>query len=435
MPTSIESLYQKFRQSTGVCIDTRKLFSSCIFFALKGENFNGNQFALTALQQGANLVVIDEPQVIPAEYEGRVFQIPNVLETLQALAAKHREVLNLPIIAVAGSNGKTTTKELMAAVLGKKYKTFATQGNLNNHIGVPLSLLQIPEGTEIAVIEMGANHVGETALLCEIVKPDMGVITNNGLDHLEGFGNLEGVIKANGELFEYLAKHNGKAFFNTAELSLAPLKNSVREIITYPQTDDFYQVKPLESQLYLKLQTESGEVQTQLFGFYNFANVATALCVGKYLGVSDALAQEAVAHYLPTNNRSQVIQRGTNTIFLDAYNANPSSVEAALLNFKQVKNMHKVVILGDMHELGEAEEHEHKRIGAILSEMRLMCKVLYGKAMRHAIKSNQDAYYFTDKFSIHNWLQDRKFENTFILIKGSRGVALETLVNFIRDVL
>jgi len=432
MSSIIETLYQYFRTSAGICTDTRKIFPDCIFFALKGANFNGNKFALAALEKGAKMVVIDEPQSIPINYKNKVVETRDALSLLQNLAKKHREVLNLPIIAVCGSNGKTTTKELIAAVLRKKYKTFATEGNLNNHIGVPLSLLQIQEGTEIAIIEMGANHADETTLLCEMVQPDMGIVTNNGLDHLEGFGSIEGVIKANGELFNYLSSHNGKAFFNTAEASLAPLKGSMRDFITYPKVGDFYEAEPLESKLYLKLMTENTDVlQTKLFGFYNFANVATALCVGKYMGIPDNEAEEAVANYVPANNRSQVIQKGTNTIFLDAYNANPSSVEAALLNFKELKNMYKIVILGDMLELGEAEIAEHARIGRILADMRLTCKVLYGSAMRHALRHNQDAYYFTDKFSLHNWMQDRKLENTFVLIKGSRGVALETLLNFI----
>lgn len=433
MSSLIETLYQLFKKSAGVCTDTRKLTPDSIFFALKGANFNGNQFALTALQQGAKMVVIDEAQNLPTEYESKVMLVPDALKALQEVAKRHRKALNVPIIAVCGSNGKTTTKELIACVLSKKFKTFATQGNLNNHIGVPLSLLQMPEGTEMAVIEMGANHLGETARLCEIAEPDMGIITNNGLDHLEGFGNIEGVRQANGELYDYLVGKAGKVFFNTAEESLQLMREKLQSIITYPQTGDFCEVQKLDSPLYLKVAMQGQEAQTQLFGFYNFANVATALCVGKYLGVPDAQALDAVTHYVPTNNRSQVVKRGTNTIFLDAYNANPSSVEAALLNFKQVKNLYKVVILGDMLELGEASQSEHERIGEVLSSMRLTAKVLYGKEMRHALKNNQDAYYFGDKFSLHNWVQDRKFQNTFILIKGSRGVSLETLVQFIDE--
>jgi UDP-N-acetylmuramoyl-tripeptide--D-alanyl-D-alanine ligase len=432
MPITPENLYKHFRLSAGVCTDTRKIFPNCLFFALKGANFNGNQFALTALQQGAKAVIIDEEQTLPAEYAEQVLLVPDALEMLQKLAQRHRRALNIPLIAVCGSNGKTTTKELIAHVLTKKYKVFATQGNLNNHIGVPLSLLQMPQDTEMAVIEMGANHIGETKFLCELAEPDMGVITNNGLDHLEGFGSIEGVIKGNGELCDFFVRRGGKLFFNTTEPSLAPFKDRVRETFTYPQASDFCEVQKLDSPLYLKVGMQGKEVQTQLFGFYNFANVATALCIGKYLGVSDNEALEAVAQYLPTNNRSQVIQKGTNTVFLDAYNANPSSVEAALLNFKQIKNLYKVVILGDMLELGEAETREHERIGELLRDMRLTFKVLYGKAMRHALKYNQDAYYFPDKFSLHNWLQDRNFQNTFILIKGSRGTSLETVLNFIK---
>lgn len=428
----LESIYQQYKKSAGICTDTRKIFPNCIFFALKGVNFNGNQFALPALQQGASFAIIDEAQNIPAEYADKVLLVPDALEMLQKLAQKHRQALNIPVIAVGGSNGKTTTKELIASVLKKKFKTFATEGNLNNHIGLPLSILQIQEGTEIAVIEMGANHLGETTKLCEIAQPDMGIITNNGRDHLEGFGSIEGVMQGNGELFDYLANHNGKVFFNTSEPSLEPLKEKIRVLISYPQARDFCEVQMLDSPLYLKISMNGKEAQTQLFGFYNFANVATALCVGKYLGVSDEDALEAITQYLPTNNRSQVIQKEKNTIFLDAYNANPSSMEAALLNFKKVRHLYKIVILGDMHELGEAEASEHERIGEVLASLRLTAKILYGKAMRHALKKNPDAYYFPDKFSLHNWLQDHHFENTYFLIKGSRGNALETLVNFIK---
>jgi UDP-N-acetylmuramoyl-tripeptide--D-alanyl-D-alanine ligase len=435
MKISLEQLFEFYKNSGGVCTDTRKIQANCLFFALKGANFNGNLFAETALQKGAKWVVIDELVLSNEFYTAhnqQVIEVVDVLKTLQDLANYYRRTFQIPFIAVGGSNGKTTTKELIARVLAQKYKTFATPSNLNNHIGVPLTLLLMPADTEMAIIEMGANHAGEIAELCQIAEPTMGVITNIGLDHLEGFGSIEGVAQANGELFDFLALNNGKAFINTQEAFLTEIAQNVAEKITYPQAGDYFSAQLLANDFFVKYQTEKGEVvDTQLFGAYNFANLATALCIGKYFGVDSTLANQAVVGYAPANQRSQIIQKGSNTVILDAYNANPSSMQLAIQNFAQVKAEAKMVILGDMFELGEASDAEHQKIGELLAQLNFSKIVLFGSAMQNALPANPKAYYFTDKFSLHNWLTDSQLQNMHILIKGSRGVSLETTLHFI----
>ncbi len=431
MKPTLEQLYQTYLESSEVSTDSRKISKDALFFALKGENFNGNQYASAALSQGAKKVVIDE---MPAEAlpEGSYFLVDDVLTTLQGLASYHRKQLALPIIAVGGSNGKTTTKELIREVLAQKYRTFATPGNLNNHIGVPLSLLQIQPNTEIAVIELGANHEGEIAELCQIAAPNYGIITNIGKDHLEGFGSVEGVARANSELFYYLLKNNGKIFVNTLEEHIVRMASRFDAPITYPQKGNYYEATLLEADFFVRFQTEKGEVvDTQLFGTYNFSNIATALCIAKYFEVPSERANAAVANYSPGNNRSQLLHRGTNTLLLDAYNANPSSMELAVHNFGKVKHKPKMLILGDMYELGETSAEEHENLGKVVAQYDFEKIVFFGELIRPALAANPKAYYFSDKFSLHNWLQDQKLEATYVLIKGSRGVKLESVVDFI----
>lgn len=425
----IEELYQKYLKNPVISTDSRKIEKDCLFFALKGANFNGNEFAEKALDLGAQYAIVDEKEFVKSS---SYILVKDVLTTLQQLANHHRRQFQIPFIAVGGSNGKTTTKELIHRVLAKKYKAFATPGNLNNHIGLPLTLLQIQLDTEIAIIEMGANHEGEIMELCEITEPTHGIITNIGLDHLEGFGSIEGVARANQELFYFLMKHQGLAFVNTQEDRLVDLAKGISEIKTYPETNDYFQAAIMKSDFFLKFKTEKGEVvDTKLFGDYNFANVATALCIGKYFEVPSEDANEAVATYEPSNNRSQILEKGNNVILLDAYNANPSSMEKALANVSKVSQKKKAVILGDMYELGVDSEKEHERLGKILSGMDLDMIILHGEEVKSALKHASNAYYFPDKFSLHNWLQDKALDNYFILIKGSRGIQLETVVNFI----
>jgi UDP-N-acetylmuramoyl-tripeptide--D-alanyl-D-alanine ligase len=431
----ISQLYHKFQETSGISTDTRKIYPDCMFVALKGEKFNANEFALQALEKGAKYVVVSELffdlEAYPT-YQNQVILVPDTLEALQKLANYYRKTFQIPVLAVGGSNGKTTTKELIFRVLSIKYKTFATPGNLNNHIGVPLSLLQMPRDTEMAVIEIGANHEGETAELCQIAEPNFGLLTNIGLDHLEGFGSLEGVARANSELYYYLFQNRGKIFLNTTEEHLVKMTTRFSEKVTYPQAGDYFSAKILGGDFFVRYQTEKGEiVDTQLFGSYNFNNIASALCVGKYFEVPSELANQAVAEYAPANNRSQIIQKGSSTILLDAYNANPSSMEQALLNFAKIKAEKKMVILGSMFELGEYSDSEHQKLGELVARLGFDTVVFFGNELQNALPANPKAYFFLDKFSLHNWLHDFKAQNYHILIKGSRGVSLETVLQFI----
>ncbi len=463
----MKELHDIFCQSSGVSTDSRKITQNCIFFALKGENFNGNHFALQALTQGAKCVVIDEIvdeslHEIITQKPDSIIVVKNVLQTLQALARFHREQLNTKILAVGGSNGKTTTKELIYRVLATKYRTFATQGNFNNHIGVPLTLLQIPTDCEIAIIEIGANHAKEIQELCEIALPDLGVITNIGYDHLEGFGSIEGVAKANGELFDFLAKKDKQnqnqenktvAFRNTHEDFLAQITQNLSQVYTYPQKNDYFWLSQKEKTFFVEYTRNNTQnqaqidkdffVKTHLFGKHNFYNIATALCIGAYFGVDEAKADHAISTYIPTNNRSQILEKNTNTIILDAYNANPSSMQSALEAFAEMqiidkipeKPLKKVVILGEMLEMGEYSAQMHENLGEFINNLKLKNLafddvVLYGNDMQFALKYLPKAYYFTDKFSLHNWILDKKYTHTHFLVKGSRGAKLETILDF-----
>jgi UDP-N-acetylmuramoyl-tripeptide--D-alanyl-D-alanine ligase len=428
----IADLYKKFKECSGVSTDTRKIETDCLFFALKGGNFDGNQFAKDALEKGAKYVVVDDASVVQDE---RFVLVNNVLYTLQKLANFHRQHLNIPIVGMTGSNGKTTNKELIAAVLSKKYKTYATKGNLNNHIGVPLTLLQIDESYEMAVVEMGANHQGEIRLLSSIAEPTHGFITNIGKAHLEGFGGLAGVRKGKGELYDFLSMSGGTVFVNVENATLMEMyaEREFKESIFYMGNDTFFKAELLEDSPNCKFKGENGQVySSHLPGKYNFDNMATALTIGKYFGVSTDLANEAVSEYNPDNNRSQVVEKGSNSLILDAYNANPSSMAASIQNFINLKtDKKKVVILGDMRELGDEAPAEHLTIGELVASGKFDTVVLYGELMKDALPALPQAYYFTDKFSIHNWLIDKAFSNAFILIKGSRGVSLETTVQFL----
>ncbi|MBY0426390.1 MAG: UDP-N-acetylmuramoyl-tripeptide--D-alanyl-D-alanine ligase, partial [Cytophagales bacterium] len=323
MPSvSIPELYDFFISSTGVCTDTRKLNQDCIFIALKGPRFNGNTMAEEALSKGAKYVVIDEASYAKDE---RYLLVNDGLQALQQLAAYHRSKLSIPFIGITGSNGKTTTKELITRVLSTCFSTFSTQGNLNNHIGVPLTILSVTHEHQMAVIELGANHLGEIEELCQIAQPTHGLITNVGMDHLEGYGTLENVALGNAELYEYLKKHPGVAFVNSTDDVLMKLSSQVPTVLTYMKPGDYYWCELLSGDFYLQLNTPMGNpVFTQLIGTYNLPNITVAMAIGNYFGVSEPLAIQAVENYIPSNNRSQLMSKGTNTVILDAYNANPS---------------------------------------------------------------------------------------------------------------
>jgi UDP-N-acetylmuramoyl-tripeptide--D-alanyl-D-alanine ligase len=427
---SIAELYQKFKTCNGISTDTRKITENVLFFALKGDKFNANSFAHEALSKGAKYVIIDEAEYATDE---RCILVGDVLYTLQKLANYHRQQLNIPFVGMTGSNGKTTSKELVAAVLSKKYKTYYTKGNLNNHIGVPLTLLGIDESYDIAVIEMGANHQGEIRDLCNICEPTHGFITNIGKAHLEGFGGVEGVKKGKGELFDFLEKSGGTVFVNSKSEVLLTMAASrkFKEKIEYLTADS--EPKMLQDSPIVVFSANEKQYETNLPGSYNFENIAAALAIGQYFGVESALANEAVSEYNPDNNRSQIIEKGTNSILLDAYNANPSSMAASIQNFINLKtDKKKVVILGDMFELGEESEAEHRLLGALIAKGNFDLVVLFGHLIAPALESLPKAFYFSDKFSLHNWLIDKDLHDSYILIKGSRGVSLETVLPFIK---
>ena len=437
---SLPQLYNAFLTCQGISTDTRQITPGCLFVALRGDTFNGNEFALNALAEGARYALVDDPVVtenIPAEYQDHVLLVPDTLMALQDLARHHRRQFTFPVVGLTGSNGKTTTKELMAVVLAKKYRVEATVGNLNNHIGVPLTLLRIdPTTTEIAVIEMGANHQQEISLLSRICEPTHGLITNVGKAHLEGFGGVAGVRKGKGELFDYLAETGGVVFVNQQDSTLCEMvaERHFQTIVPY-YTDGQYVIEQEAPVVIFNDATTDftpkARVETYLPGLYNFANMAAALAVGAFFEVPQTAALQAVADYNPTNNRSQLIVKGTNTIWLDAYNANPSSMAAAVRHFGQQPAQRKAVILGDMYELGDESAAEHAALGELVADQYFDLVILAGHDMKYALPVLPKAYYFPDKFSLHNWIADNPMQHTHILIKGSRGMKLETVVPFV----
>lgn len=426
---TISSLYQLFLQCTGVSTDTRNIGQDSLFFALKGVNFNGNNFALQALENGAKYAVVDE------EISGandRILLVNNVLSTLQQLANFHRRTFHIPFIAITGSNGKTTTKELVNAVLQQKFRTHATKGNLNNHIGIPLTLLSITKEVEIAIIEMGANHKEEIEGYCQYTEPTHGLITNIGKAHLEGFGGIEGVKKGKGELYDYLLATRGKAFVCTTDKTLMEM-SKFKDAVNYPQPKDFYSCKFLDAQPYIKLEAENGAtLSTHLAGAYNFDNIAAALCIGKFFGVDSEAANAAICSYYPKNNRSQISQTTYNHVVLDCYNANPTSMKAALESFHHMNEANKIVILGDMYELGNDSAAEHAAIGKLLNVMEFEKVLLCGKSMSAAfdVLGNRSLH-FTTRDLLETWLQNNPIKEATILIKASRGMALEKLIPFL----
>ncbi|AWV99959.1 UDP-N-acetylmuramoyl-tripeptide--D-alanyl-D-alanine ligase [Arcticibacterium luteifluviistationis] len=428
---SIEEIYQRFKNSNKVCTDTRKIEKYDLFFALKGDNFNGNEYAEKAIADGANYAIIDEEAFNTSD---QCILVNDVLETLQLLANHHRKTFDIPVIGLTGSNGKTTNKELLKAALSTKYKVHATLGNLNNHIGVPLTLLAMPADTEMAIIEMGANHQKEIAELCKIAEPSHGLITNIGMAHLEGFGGIEGVRKGKGELLDYLKESNGYVFVNEHDATLCSMvkERAMMQVVYHGKSNHVLALKAVSPNISWFCEASKKDYAATVSGKYNFDNIQAAYAISMFFNVDADLACEALATYAPDNNRSQMTEKGSNTIFLDAYNANPSSMAASLENFKALETEKgKVVFLGDMFELGEFSEAEHENLGKQVSQGNYETVVLYGENMKYALKHLPKAYYFTDKFSVHNWVNDKKFENKAILIKGSRGVKLETILNFI----
>lgn len=438
----LEQLYIHYLASRGVTTDTRNIQPGSIFFALKGERFNANTFAAEALEKGAAYVVVDEiaDEKWKEQYGVRLILVPDVLATLQQLAGHHRQQFTFPVLAITGSNGKTTTKELVAAVLSKKYRTAFTKGNLNNHIGVPLTLLSIDAAqTDFAVIEMGANHQREIASYCAYTRPDFGLITNVGLAHVEGFGGFEGVVKGKTELYADMYARGGKVFISADnELLLSKWKaldTTAEHLITYGQSSEYCRGQLLSGHTFLTLETEEVRVQTQLVGDYNFDNVMSAVCIGRYFGVAMADIKQAIEAYAPDNNRSQQMPWGTNTIIMDAYNANPSSMHEALNNFEKrlANNPHAqaVVVLGEMMELGEYAAEEHRKIADRLCEpgWQAVNRVLVGGGFEAAAARHpQQLQWFATTDEAKRWFVDSHLHNALILIKGSRKNELEKLL-------
>lgn len=424
---SIKEIYSLFRENPVIATDSRTIPPGSVFFALKGEKFNGNQFAESALQQGCSYAVIDEQQYYKGE---NYILVKDVLACMQELAKYHRKKLKIPFIAITGSNGKTTTKELIKSILSKKYKALATAGNLNNHIGVPLTLLSITSEIEIAVIEMGANHRREIALLCEIALPDYGLITNIGKAHLGEFGSFEDIVKAKTEMYEFIRRSNGKIFLNADDALLMNLAKDLEKISYGKSKNSFCTCNMLESFPFVKIQFDNTLISSQIIGQYNFENIAAAICLGKYFGIDAKKIKEAVEEYVPSNNRSQILKTNFNTLLLDAYNANPTSMEAAIKNFSETKFLNKMVILGDMMELGKFSKVEHKKILELIHKNDFMSVILVGEEFYKAAK-NSTYLLFKNSYAVAEWLKNNPVRNANILIKGSRGIKLEKVIEFL----
>ncbi len=423
---TIEQLYQLYLQHPTVQTDTRNLKEGEIFFALKGPNYNANEFAGEALTRGAACVVVDEQLFEPND---RIILVQDVLQTLQDLAKHHRMQLKIPVVGITGSNGKTTTKELVHTVLSAKFKCYTTRGNLNNHIGVPLTLLSIRQDAEIAVIEMGANHIGEIAGYCEYAQPDYGIITNCGKAHLEGFGSLEGVRKGKGELYDYLRAHNGTAFVMWDYDYLREMSAGIPKVITYGTADAEVTGSIVEDKQFLSVRFTKGfslpVIDSQLVGGYNLPNVLVTVTVGKFFGVPDADIKTAIEQYAPSNSRSQLLSRNGATIVLDAYNANPSSMRAAISNFAAMAGDKKILMLGAMAELGEESLQEHQEILDLLARFNWSAVVLVGGDFQ---RLDTSYFVFPDSLAAGKWLAEQSIAGSSLLIKGSRSMKMEQVL-------
>ncbi|MCR5013645.1 MAG: UDP-N-acetylmuramoyl-tripeptide--D-alanyl-D-alanine ligase [Bacteroidales bacterium] len=424
------SIYEHYCKAYKVTTDSRCVEPDSVFFALKGENFDGNDFAMEVAERGVASLVVTDRQSLPDH--PRIVKVDDSLKALQSLAAMHRKRMkDLTVIAITGTNGKTTTKELVSAVLSKKYPLIHTEGNLNNHIGVPRTLLRITPETRIAVVEMGANHPGEIKQLVDIVEPDYGIITNIGKAHLEGFGSFEGVIKTKNELYVNLREHHKKAFVNSDNELLMSLVGSMDHYTYGKGAQADCMVSPESCDPYLKVfNTRLGSVQTQLVGAYNFENVAAAIAAGMYFGVADDDIREALESYRPTNSRSQVID-GRNHIIMDAYNANPTSMNAAITNFRSICGERPMLILGDMRELGDASEKEHRAILSLLWESGFRQVHLVGPCFSQ-YNNHPEYHTYPNVDELVAYLEGHPVEGQSILVKGSRGIRLEKALPLIQ---
>ncbi|WP_163398016.1 UDP-N-acetylmuramoyl-tripeptide--D-alanyl-D-alanine ligase [Flavobacterium fluviatile] len=427
---NIKEIHDLFLKCKSLSIDTRKIENDSMFFAIKGENFDANTFAQEALELGALFVVIDNPSYLIDE---RTILVQNSLETLQELAKFHRQYLGIPIVALTGSNGKTTTKELINVVLAQKYNTKATVGNLNNHIGVPLTLLSFSNETEIGIVEMGANHKKEIEFLCSIAQPDYGYITNFGKAHLEGFGGVEGVIEGKSEMYKYLLENDKLAFVNLDDTIQVEKSKKIKSY-TFGLHNSLadINVQKIEANPFVVINYDDFFVKSNLIGLYNANNINAAIAIGSHFKVANNDIKNAIENYIPTNNRSQLLKKDSFEIILDAYNANPSSMAVAITNFLQLDNQNKVMILGDMFELGNESREEHKIIVDSLKNQDKSVCYLIGKAFYENRISNQNLHFFETFDDFSEYLKNNKFQaKSTILIKGSRGMALERTLDFL----
>lgn len=429
----IKYLHEIFLKHPDISTDSRNIKNNGLFFALKGDKFNGNQFADKAIENGAAYAIIDEGEFA---IDDRYILVENVLITLQKLANYHRKYLNIPIVAITGSNGKTTSKELISSVLQKKFNMVFTKGNLNNHIGVPLTLLSMTEKTEFGVVEMGANHQLEIKTLCEIAEPNFGIITNIGRAHLEGFGSFENIIKTKCELYDFLNSNNGVVFYNSDNAILKNRADALHiKTIKYGSSNDsFVDGRIIGQAPFIKVEIDINKsksaIDTNLIGDYNLENILAAFCIGIYFQIDKEKIISAIQSYIPSNNRSQFLKTKTNNIYLDAYNANPSSIKASILNFIRLEIDNKCLILGDMLELGSESEMEHMNVLNLIHDRNFKKIVLVGQIFSKVSKSEQYNSFENVDQAIE-WLNNNKISHSNVLIKGSRGIQLERVVEYL----
>jgi len=430
---NVKDIYRLFQKTKGVVTDTRLSVKNSFYIALKGINFDGNNFAKEAIENGAFYALVNKKSI--AKDNDRFIYVDDTLKTLQKLANYHRSIIDTKIIAITGSNGKTTTKELLSEILSKEFKIFATKGNLNNHIGVPLSLLSINRECEYAIIELGANHLGEINHLCKIAKPDFGLITNFGYAHIEGFGSFDGVVKGKSELYNYLIEKKGRLFINLDDV-IQKKWLKYRPISTYGQTSkaDFKIEQINNKGKGTTIKIENLIIESQLFGDYNFSNIGASVAISRFLGVSNQKIKKALELYKPINKRSQVIKKKNNKILLDAYNANPSSMIASINSFLKNNPKNSIAVLGDMLELGFYEKEGHVKIINLLEssafEEIFFVGKLFFKFSKESNNFKKTIHFFKEKIEAYSYLKKRKFKNKNILIKGSRKLQLEDTISF-----
>ena len=430
---NVKDIYRLFQKTKGVVTDTRLSVKNSFYIALKGINFDGNNFAKEAIEKGAFYALVDKKSI--AKDNDRFIYVDDTLKTLQKLANYHRSIIDTKIIAITGSNGKTTTKELLSEILSKEFKIFATRGNLNNHIGVPLSLLSINRECEYAIIELGANHLGEINHLCKIAKPDFGLITNFGYAHIEGFGSFDGVVKGKSELYNYLIEKKGRLFINLDDV-VQKKWLKYRPISTYGQTSKAnFKIEQINNKgKGTTIKIENLIIESQLFGDYNFSNIGASVAISRFLGVSNQKIKKALELYKPINKRSQVINKKNNKILLDAYNANPSSMIASINSFLKNNPKNSIAVLGDMLELGFYEKEGHLKIIKLIEssafEEIFFVGKLFFKFSKESNSFKKSIHFFKEKIEAYSYLKKRKFKNKNILIKGSRKLQLEDTISF-----